>query len=189
MKEKKKVVHTTNYKFKNLAAFIKSGGAVTCTACFNKKFVDEFFVHYNKLELSKYNIGDYPMWIWIASKSKIKVLGFVSSVYRIHNAGSSSHSSFTERIQFIENIYSIEKIMFNNTGHSDIISIAQKKWFKNRLDLAIQYREFEFFINEKSSYYKTLNSVSLYYELVSIFFHSKIFLSLILRLRLFFKYA
>lgn len=68
-------------------------GFATCTTLFKKEFQD----NYRKEIKEEWAMGDYPLWLYIASQSRVYRLKDCSSVYRVL-PNSASHSDNIEKL-------------------------------------------------------------------------------------------
>jgi len=69
-----------------------------------KKYIEEF-----KPETQKWKLGDYPIWLYIALKSKIYFFNEISGVYRISNNSISHNTNIDKQELYIKSIYAVKK--------------------------------------------------------------------------------
>jgi glycosyltransferase involved in cell wall biosynthesis len=75
----------------------------TLTVCFRKKILFEFLDTKNVLK-DGFLLNDYPIWLYFAKKSKIKLINDVTGVYRISEESASQSVNPIKKIAFVENI-------------------------------------------------------------------------------------
>jgi len=63
--------------------------------------------------------GDYPMWLYIALKSKIHFIDQITGVYRVIEGSVSNQNDFTKQVNFIKSIFSM-KLFFVEYAKSGI---------------------------------------------------------------------
>ena len=79
----------------------------TLTVMLRKSLI---FQYYNEIDVSKmgWKMGDYPLWLWVAERSKLYFINDVVAVYRALEE-SASHSKSVERsIQFYKSRHDIQ---------------------------------------------------------------------------------
>jgi glycosyltransferase involved in cell wall biosynthesis len=99
----------------------------TPTVMFRKELS---FVYLKEIEPEnhKWLMNDYPLWLYIASVSKIKYLNYPSSVYRIIE-NSAAHSTFIKEILFVESYHAIKLFYIKKLGYSHLIKKIWEKLF------------------------------------------------------------
>lgn len=82
-------------------------------------------------EQQHWKMGDYPMWLWFAHESSIKLIPDVTGVYRVL-ANSASHSkSFNEHAQFILSTYDIRLFYANKYRMEDYpLLFKERIWWE-----------------------------------------------------------
>ena len=82
-------------------------------------------------EQQHWKMGDYPMWLWFAHESSIKLIPDVTGVYRVL-ANSASHSkSFNEHAQFILSTYDIRLFYANKYRMEDCpLLFKERIWWE-----------------------------------------------------------
>lgn len=80
--------------FDNQDQLIIGNRIATLTACFRRDLCEAY---YRNIEISpSWKMGDYPMWLYISSHSKVNFLNEVTGVYRVLE-NSASHSKDPRR--------------------------------------------------------------------------------------------
>ena len=72
----------------------------TLTVCFRTIYLLEFM---EIKEMHNKMLGDYPLWLYIASKSKLKFANEVLGVYRKLELSASHFDSYLKQLNFIQN--------------------------------------------------------------------------------------
>lgn len=83
-------------------------------------------------------MGDYPLWLYMATISKIKVIPIVTGVYRILNHSASHPRNLSKKINFIINYREIALYFARRNNHNivDIINHDIKFWeYANTISL------------------------------------------------------
>lgn len=82
-----------------------------------------------KPEKMKWKMGDYPLWLYIAAKSKIKFMDEVTGVYRVLPESASHSKSLERTYSFRTNFYKIgeEMVSLLNYPISTEVEVAQKR--------------------------------------------------------------
>lgn len=84
----------------------------TLTVCFRLYLYNQYQDSMGK-RTSNLSLGDYPIWLYIMTQSKVFFIDEVSGIYRVLSE-SASHSSNTERmIKYYEDINYIKNIYIN----------------------------------------------------------------------------
>lgn len=81
----------------------KSNPICTLTVCFRSELIFEYF-NSLKFPADLYLLSDYPTWLWISLKSKIKLLNEVTGVYRILDESASQSVDPGRKVVFVENV-------------------------------------------------------------------------------------
>lgn len=76
----------------------------TCTSLFRSIFLKDF---YNYIDRFSFKMGDAPLWLCIARKSKVKYLTDTTSVYRVHDRSVSQSDNIGEAIRFLRSGYKL----------------------------------------------------------------------------------
>jgi glycosyltransferase involved in cell wall biosynthesis len=89
----------------------KSNLIATLTTVIRKDALDEAVI---KLEtqLSKWSLGDYPLWLFISTRYKIAYLPNVTATYRILSESASNTKNKVKKIKFYLNVLKIQ-LYFN----------------------------------------------------------------------------
>lgn len=163
---KVKIISITNHSFSSFDDYLLGGGAISCTSMFRKdllKGIDSTLEY-----LKEYPMVDLNLWLWISSKSKIKVLKDITSVYRVSDNTASNHNDFEKRLKFIEASCKVRLFFAQNYNRHELIPhITSKHWLHVR-DLSIKYQDKCLF---KQSM-KELNKFGISFYIDKIIFHT-----------------
>ena len=74
-----------------------------------------YLEYVNDVEImkNKWKMGDYPLWIFISSKCKIKYQNDVTAVYRELAVSASHFKTFESNSSFLESIYHVRSFFFS----------------------------------------------------------------------------
>jgi len=103
----------------------------TCTSLFRCIFLKDYYNYIDRFSSNK--IGDAPLWLYIARKSKVKYLTDTTSVYRVHNGSISQSDNISEAIKFLRSGY---KLSLSFSKYYDI-SIDKNKLRKEYIRSSI----------------------------------------------------
>ena len=124
----------------------------TLTVMFRKILL---FQYYREIDICKMNwkMGDYPLWLWIAEKSKLYFQSQTVAVYRILKE-SASHSQSQERyIQFYQSCRDIQIFFIKRHGELDLLRWVDEYYNIRLYQLCL---ENDFSIDESCvDYFKT----------------------------------
>ena len=96
---------------------IKGNRIPTLTVCAKKELIMQY-VDEIKPQEKKWLMGDYPMWLYIALKSKVKFFNKETSVYRVLQNSASHSSSAEKNYDFHKSAYDIRKFFSDMSGIS-----------------------------------------------------------------------
>lgn len=84
----------------------------TLSVCFRRYLYNQYQINMGN-RMVNLSLGDYPIWLYIMTQSKISFINEVCCVYRVLSE-SASHSSNAEKmIKFYEDIYTIRNFFIN----------------------------------------------------------------------------
>lgn len=87
----------------------------TLTVCFRSELIRGYVDLSEKNRSSKISlVGDVPLWLYIASKSKIRFLSYPSSVYRITPNSASRQDTFAKRYKFSKSVIQTKRQFIEN---------------------------------------------------------------------------
>lgn len=96
---------------------IKGNRIPTLTVCAKKELIMQY-VDEIKPQEKKWLMGDYPMWLYIALKSKVQFFNKETSVYRVLQNSASHSSSAEKNYDFHKSAYDIRKFFSDMSGIS-----------------------------------------------------------------------
>lgn len=88
--------------------------------------VSDILIRYQKEikpEIRKWQMGDYPLWLYVAAKSKIKFLSDTTGVYRILSISASHFKDIENRIDFGVSFQGIKLFFCNHFNLGDCDSV------------------------------------------------------------------
>lgn len=145
---------------------LKNGNRIpTLTTCIRKTIWDQ----YNE-KIKPANPGwlmsDYPLWLYAAHTSKIKMLDTVTSVYRILENSASHSTDINKELKFNESVFDIrrffaEKYGINYNNYQEDYNLAVFNIYFNHL--IIEYNSN--YAKELQKYYKYLSKRSLEHKI------------------------
>ncbi len=94
-----KFLHTFGYRIKDVESLYIRNVIPTLTTCF-RCFLYQNYLSEIKPYEKGWKMGDYPLWLYIQSKSKIFFFNKITSVYRISLESASHSASINKRIAY-----------------------------------------------------------------------------------------
>lgn len=76
-------------EYQNFESLLIHNPITTLTVLYRKSFLESYYININP-ENKGWLMGDYPLWLWIASQSHIYFIKDITAVYR-HLENSASH--------------------------------------------------------------------------------------------------
>ena len=119
----------------------------TLTVCARKELITQYVAEIKPQE-HNWLMGDYPMWLYIAFKSKVQFFDKITAVYRVLQNSASHSTDVEKRIEFSKNVYEIKKFFSKEYNieiekHSeeyirfhvfiDLLNESYRKTFSNEL--------------------------------------------------------
>lgn len=109
----------------------------TASVLFRKDLLDSYINEIGFEQISQWNVGDTPIWLYIAGRSKIKVLNEITTVYRINENSASKFTDIDKRYEFRIKGYEIPIFFVEYFNVSDKI---KRKVLEGYKKLYIRYR-------------------------------------------------
>jgi len=107
-----KSYHSTSNKLISLGkvqkALIRYNFIATVTVVTRKCFIDEYLVEFPIKKIFSYKQGDYPLWLFIAGKTKISYINTATSSYRVRESSLSHSNQKMKNIAFMLSEYKIK---------------------------------------------------------------------------------
>jgi glycosyltransferase involved in cell wall biosynthesis len=123
----------------------------TPTVVFKSSYYKEYVNDINPY-MKGWLMGDYPLWLYIASKSKIKFIADSYSVYRLLESSAAHSPDYRRELSFVESYVEIKLYFMYRLGYSHLektiltncfISKARIYLFKNEKNISELIREIE----------------------------------------------
>ena len=166
--QSKKTFTNNNYgeHIEGFEDLLKNGNRIpTLTTCFRKTIWDQYN---EEIQPAKHGwlMGDYPIWLYAAHTSKIKMLDTVTSVYRILVNSASHSTDINKELKFNESVFDIrrffaEKYGINYNNYQEDYNLAVFNIYFNHL--IIEYNSN--YAKELRKYYKYLSKRSLEHKI------------------------
>lgn len=139
--------------FADISSLIEENTIPTPTALYRMELINRYR---NDIGRQRWLMGDYPMWIYFAIKSKIHFTDEYFAVYRILDESASHSSNMSKRKAFIESTYEMKRFFTENYNITLPFDLGQLELY------ILLSNAFEF--KQKSDvkyYYKKLKSPNL----------------------------
>lgn len=90
-------------------------------------------------ERQNWNMGDYPLWLFIVRRSKLYFFDKVFAVYRVLKKSASLRMSYKEASSFEESVLHIKCFFAERYGYMNLIPIIEQEFFRNMFNKAIKF--------------------------------------------------
>lgn len=121
-------------------ALLQSNEIPALSVCLRSDIVKEYAN--NILKYHHWIIGDYPLWLYAASKGKIHFLDEICCVYRVLPSSSSHHNTYNESLTFNKELLDIKSTVLQ---HSTLCIIKKMVVFNETyfmiLESIMKYRQ------------------------------------------------
>lgn len=102
-----KFIFDIGLPYKGLKSMLLKNPVVTLTTVFRKELYDLYLTQV-ELDNKKWLMGDYPLWLWIASQKNVTFINEVTAVYRyLENSASHSHGNIQKQLAFNDSIRNV----------------------------------------------------------------------------------
>ena len=106
-KDNKFLKKTYGGKFLSIEDLFISNYIPTPTAVFRTRLFSEYLTDVKPLE-KKWLMGDYPLWMYITSVSRVKFMDVTFSVYRILESSATHSTDYKKELLFVESYLAIK---------------------------------------------------------------------------------
>lgn len=137
--EKYQITDTISENKCSLDEILITNPIVALTACFRACLIPGYFNLFANNSFKNLVMGDYPMWIYIASKSKIKYINEITGVYRVLNNSASHSQDIIKELEFITNKKKISHIYCNLLKKNYLIKKIDKKFIIDKLYIHLKH--------------------------------------------------
>lgn len=100
-------------KFINFKSTILKNPVVTLTAMYRKNLYDSYLDQIKPYD-KQWLMGDYPLWLWIASQNSVYFIDEVTGVYRVLENSASHNLDLKKNTLFNESVRNI-RLFFNRS--------------------------------------------------------------------------
>lgn len=138
--EQKQITGTFGSPYSNQAEMYEHNLIPTLSVMIRTKYFFEFldFLEINQLN-KVWKMCDYPLWLWIAEKSKMHFIDEYSAVYRVLRESLSHSSNDLKNYKFRESIFDIQ-LFFIDYFKYDKIQFRDKKVYENIISVRWESR-------------------------------------------------
>jgi glycosyltransferase involved in cell wall biosynthesis len=148
----------------------------TATVMFRKSLYDSYVRDIPDAIRRSFNVGDTPMWLYFALKSRIGVLPDVTAVYRILGDSACHFTSPHQHYNFVIKGFEVPDYFISNYNVSDRVKILnEQKKYKAGLVYAFKIRDKALFNHNFSSIKMLKLAVPLKFWFLRIGMESKYF--------------
>jgi glycosyltransferase involved in cell wall biosynthesis len=106
----------------------------TLTVCFRKSLFDLYIKEINPLDKG-WLMGDYPLWLWISTKCKIRYFADITGVYRILNGSISHPYEYLQITLFELSVAQIREFFANKENKLYLLQSSLSEFYINALHI------------------------------------------------------
>jgi glycosyltransferase involved in cell wall biosynthesis len=141
------------YPVESFEELLLNPGIVTLTTVFRRALCEGYSSEVLPYS-TKWKMGDYPLWLYIATKSKMKFIEGITATYRRLEESASRSKSFDHNLDFAISAFEIRNFFADKFHVSDAIRKQYSlDFFCNELSLAFLVNRTEV-INQSKLFFK-----------------------------------
>lgn len=115
----------------------------TLSVCYRRYLYDEYEKIFTE-KSKKWLMGDYPFWLYVANKGKIKYLNEVTACYRVLEISASHNTNLSKNILFLKNTNEIRYFFIDKYFPQNLQkSIKARVYSKLLLELFYLYLQYK----------------------------------------------
>lgn len=138
-----------------LKDLLKNSSVGTVTALFRKKYIDKYLTEKLNLKLS---MGDYQLWIYICSQTKIYKLSDVTAFYRILRDSASGRNNYIKQKKFaLDVLQTTKNNLYKVKSKEDFDDILRER-YGQLFKILVDSKDKEFLVHQLS-FLKTLKNI------------------------------
>ena len=123
----------------NFETLLFSSPIMTLTTCYRADIAYKYSLDIPKDET--WQMGDLPLWLYIAAKSSIKYLSEITAIYRVLTNSVSHKNSFQQSIDFSLNSFDIRLFFAKKYNREKLIPKMAKAQINELFQIAISYNK------------------------------------------------
>ena len=123
---------------KDFNALIQKNCIPTLTVMYRNKCLNGYMEYING---NNWKMGDYPLWLYISSRSKIHFMDEVVAVYRVLDESASNTSDFNKKMEFVRSSKDIAVFFAEKERHNNLIPHINKKHFASTVTTFWSYNK------------------------------------------------
>ncbi|MPQ46321.1 glycosyltransferase [Marinifilum sp. N1E240] len=151
-----------------LDQLIRGNHVATASVCMRNKILQKIRAE-EQIKRNVWRMGDYPLWLEVASMTKIHYLKDDTITYRIHSDSATHGLDWNGDYYFFKDRYGIKKHYIDKFNRKELLPFISKMYHRELLKFAIFLKD-EQLREECNKYYKEKSeSVELPYRLLSQF--------------------
>lgn len=105
----------------------------TLTTCFVRELQKEYIYQVVEKWHKAWKMGDYPLWLFLSHRTKIKYLEDVTSVYRMLPESASHSKNITKMVQFSESIYDIRLFFLEHFYNGEDVELIKRRILEDKV--------------------------------------------------------
>lgn len=113
----------------------------TLTVCFRSVLSQQYTKEQSAWNTSEWKMGDYPMWLYIASKHDLYFIDEAMAVYRANEGSASRPIDIDKKLKFLESTKSIRLFFCERYGTSTSKTLIEQDYEESCIKAAIAYKE------------------------------------------------
>lgn len=150
--EEKKIKGTTGSNAETFEELLYGNNIPTLTALIRKESLKGYE---ECIKGNSWKMGDYPMWLYIASRSKIHFIDEITAVYRVLKNSASHSASYEKQRDFIISAYDI-RLFFAKWAKKNMKEIGriESRKYRDLFTYAVLRKKH----NDAIAYFKKINT-------------------------------
>lgn len=130
----KKYVQIVGSEVKDFRDLLLGGNRIpTLTTCFVRELQKEYIYQVVEKWHKAWKMGDYPLWLFLSHRTKIKYLEDVTSVYRMLPESASHSKNITKMVQFSESIYDIRLFFLEHFYNGEDVELIKRRILEDKV--------------------------------------------------------
>ena len=130
----KKYVQIVGSEVKDFRDLLLGGNRIpTLTTCFVRELQKEYIYQVVEKWHKAWKMGDYPLWLFLSHRTKIKYLEDVTSVYRMLPESTSHSKNITKMVQFSESIYDIRLFFLEHFYNGEDVELIKRRILEDKV--------------------------------------------------------
>lgn len=123
-----------------LDSLIAGNCIATATVCMRNELLQKIQIG-DQVINNNWKMGDYPLWIEVASQTKIAYMPDDTITYRIHSESATHALDLSGDYKFFQSRYQIKNFYVDKYDRKNLIPVLNKMYYKELLKYAIFFKD------------------------------------------------